>query len=85
MKKGKNITRLTCWNEMQKIGFSPVKFNFQGLQHSIGCALPFQGNEILIEPTIRGEYCLSFFCGDIRLHKYINARQIMNEVREIIK
>jgi len=85
MKKGKNITRLTCWNEMQKIGFSPVKFNFQGLHTSTGCALPFQGSEILIEPTIRGEYCLSFFCGDIRLHKYINARQIMNEVREIIK
>lgn len=85
MKTGKNITRLGCWDELQKIGFSPVKFNFQGLHSSTGCCLPFQGSEVLIEPTIRGEWCISFYCGDIRLHKYITARQIMHEVQEIMK
>lgn len=85
MKQGKNITRLGFWDELQKIGFSPVQFTFQGLWISTGCALPFKGSEILIEPNTRGEYVLTFYCGDIRLHKYITARQIMNEVREIMK
>jgi hypothetical protein len=85
MKQGKNISRLTCWDQLKKIGFTPVKFNFQGLQTSIGCCLPFKGSEILIQPMTRGEWCIAFYCGEIRLQKYITARQIMHEVNEIMK
>lgn len=56
----KNITKLACWKELEKIGFVPIKYKSFGKLFSIGASLqahgidvygkPFTHDIIIIEP-----------------------------------
>jgi hypothetical protein len=49
----KNITKLSIWPNLVKLGFTPVKFKFNGKIQSIGAVLEDEGGleVILLEPT----------------------------------
>lgn len=59
----KNITKLSIWPELQKLGFVPIRFKAHGKVVAIGAALqqehisidnePFKSDIICIEPNTR--------------------------------